>query len=80
MNFEINKERYAEAVRSAYRNQRNNSYAHYIFSSTSLAEFGIPQSETERLALHCTRNKSISVKSYIPLGYEEIKAIFDLCY
>lgn len=47
--FEINKERYAEAVRSAYRNQRNNSYAHYIFSSTSLAEFAQRNAEVAHI-------------------------------
>ena len=47
--FEINKERYAEAVRSAYRNQRNNSYAHYVFSSTSLAEFAQRNAEVAHI-------------------------------
>ncbi len=46
---------------------------------SSLSDFGLDASVTEKLAAHCTLNDTIKVKSYIPLGQKEIKDIFDLC-
>lgn len=46
---------------------------------SSLSDFGLDASVTEKLAAHCTLNDTIKVKSYIPLGLKEIKEIFDLC-
>ncbi len=45
-----------------------------------LSDFDIPESKIERLADLCTFNKTRTIKSYIPLGFEEIKSIFELCY
>ena len=47
---------------------------------TKLSDFNIPKDKVEQLAIHCSQNKTISVKSYIPLGYKEVKEIFELCY
>ena len=46
---------------------------------TTLRELGIYQKDIETLALNCSRNKTITVKNYIPLGYTEIKQIFEIC-
>ena len=45
---------------------------------TSLLDFNIGKEKVEELALHCSKNKTTFVKSYIPLGYEEMKEIFTL--
>ena len=45
-----------------------------------LREFSIPEDCTERLSELCTFNKTRTVKSYIELGFKEIKEIFDSCY
>ncbi len=45
-----------------------------------LSDFGIPKEKVERLSDLCTYGKTRTVKNYIPLGYDEIKSIFELCY
>ena len=45
-----------------------------------LREFGIPKDCTERLAELCTFHKSRTLKTYVELGFDEIKEIFDSCY
>ena len=45
-----------------------------------LHEFDIPEDCTERLAELCTFSKTRTIKSYIELGFDEIKEIFDSCY
>lgn len=45
-----------------------------------LREFGIERSAIDRLAELCSFNKTRTVKSYIPLGFNEIKEIFELSY
>ena len=47
---------------------------------SSLSDFNIPKEKLEDLAIHCSKNKTITVKSYIPLGYKEVKEIFNLCF
>ena len=47
---------------------------------TKLSDFGITKDKTERLADLCTYGKTRAVKNYIPLGYKEIKEIFDSCF
>ena len=47
---------------------------------SKLSEFGIDKSALPRLAELCTYGKTRTVKSYIPLGYDEILAIFESCY
>ncbi|MBQ8427512.1 MAG: iron-containing alcohol dehydrogenase [Clostridia bacterium] len=44
-----------------------------------LSDFNIDKEKINRLAELCTYNKTRTVKSYIPLGYEEIKQIFIIC-
>ena len=46
---------------------------------TKLSEFGIKESDIDALALNCSHFKTRVVKSYIPLGYEEVKEIFNSC-
>ncbi len=46
----------------------------------SLREFNIPEDCTAKLSELCTFNRQRVVSSYIDLGYEEIKEIFDSCY
>lgn len=47
---------------------------------TRLSEFGIEQGKEERLADLCTNNKTRTIKNYIPLGFKEVKEIFESCY
>ena len=51
----------------------------FVGMPSSLSEFGIPESCTERLSDLCTFGKSRSVKSYIDMDYNVIKEIFDSC-
>ncbi len=44
-----------------------------------LSDFNIPESSIERLAELCTYGRTRTIKSYIPLAFEEIKSIFELC-
>ncbi len=46
----------------------------------SLREFNIPAECTARLSELCTYNRQRTIPSYIDLGYDEIKEIFDGCY
>jgi len=46
----------------------------------SLSEFGIEKSAIDRLANLCTFNKTRTVKSYIPLGFNEVKQILELSF
>ena len=45
-----------------------------------LSEFGIVRENCERLAELCTFGKTRTVKSYITLGFKEIKEIFESCF
>ncbi len=47
---------------------------------TKISDYDIPKESLGLLADRCTYGKTRTVKSYIPLGYEEIKEIFELCY
>lgn len=47
---------------------------------TRLRDFGIKEEDLEKLALLCTFNKTTTVKSYIPLGFDEILEIFKLAF
>ena len=46
----------------------------------TLGEFGIDKSAVPRLADLCTFGKTRTIKSYIPLGYEEVKEILELSF
>lgn len=45
-----------------------------------ISDFGIEKDSIDALALSCSFNKTRTVKSYIPLGYDEIKEIFSICF
>ncbi len=47
---------------------------------TKLSDFGLAQSCIERLADLCTYGKTRTIKSYIQLGFEQIKEIFELAF
>lgn len=47
---------------------------------SKLSDFGIDVSQIDLLADACTYNKTRQIKSYIPLGYNEIKEIFKTCF
>lgn len=47
---------------------------------TTIRELGIEKSAIDRLSDLCTYGKSRTIKNYIPLGYDQIKSIFELCY
>lgn len=47
---------------------------------TRLRDFGIPENCTEKLTNLCTFQNTRVVNSYIDLGADEIKAIFDSCF
>lgn len=46
---------------------------------SKLSDFNIGEEHIDALALNCTYNNTRTVKSYIPLGFKEIKDIFELC-
>ncbi len=45
-----------------------------------ISDFGIDKDSIDALALSCSFNKTRTVKSYIPLGYDEVKEIFSICF
>ena len=47
---------------------------------TSLSDFNIDKSKIDDLANKCTQNGATTVKSYIELGYSEVKEIFELAF
>jgi alcohol dehydrogenase YqhD (iron-dependent ADH family) len=47
---------------------------------TKLSDFDISDSQIDNLANLCTYNKTRTIKSYIDLGFSEIKEILKLCY
>lgn len=47
---------------------------------TKLREFGVAKNAMDRLAELCTYGKTRTIKSYLPLGYDQVKEIFESCY
>ena len=47
---------------------------------SKLSDFNIPFSSIEKLTNLCSNNNTRTINSYIPLGYKEIKEIFESCY
>lgn len=60
--------------------QKLREFFNSIGMPKTLAEFGIEKDDSDKLALSCTLNKSRTIKNYIPLGYQECKEIFEMCY
>ncbi len=46
----------------------------------TIREFNVPKESLDKLADLCTNGKTRVIKSYIPLGYNEVKEIFESCY
>ena len=55
-------------------------YFSSIGMPSRLSEFGIEKGKEDRLADLCTNGKTRAIKNYIPLGYKEVKEIFESCY
>ena len=55
-------------------------YFKFLEMPTKISDFGIEKDAVDRLCELCTYNRTRTVKSYISLGYDEIKAIFDSCF
>lgn len=55
-------------------------YFKFLEMPTKISDFGIEKDAVDRLCELCTYNRTRTVKSYIALGYDEIKAIFDSCF
>lgn len=47
---------------------------------TKLSEFNISKDRLDDLTNSCTKNGEISLKSYVPLGFKEVKDIFEMCF
>lgn len=60
--------------------EKMREYFKSIGMPTSLREFNIEKESIGRLSELCTYGKTRTVKSYVPLGYDEIKEIFELSY
>ena len=60
--------------------EKMSEYFKEIGMPTTLREFGIEREKIDRLAQLCSFNKTRTVKTYIPLDYEKMKEIFNLCY
>lgn len=56
------------------------NYFASIGMPTKLRDFGIPKESIPRLADLCTYGKTRTIKNYIPLGYQEIIDILNICY
>ena len=46
----------------------------------TIREFSVSKESLDKLADLCTNGKTRIIKSYIPLGYSEVKEIFESCY
>ncbi len=60
-----------------------NAMAEYfkaIGMPTRIREFGVPKGSLDKLADLCTNGKTRVIKNYIPLGFKEVKEIFESCY
>ncbi len=91
--YKQNPSRFAKLARSVFDVSEDNdekaallgitemqNFFTYIGMPSSLKDFNIPKEKIEDLTLMTTYNNTRTIKSYIPLGYSEIKAIFELAY
>ncbi len=46
----------------------------------TISEFNVPKESLDKLADLCTNGRTRVIKSYIPLGFNEVKEIFESCY
>ena len=60
--------------------KKMSEYFAKIGMPTRIREFGIEKGNEEIFALLTTNNNTRTIKNYIPLGYKEIKEIFESCY
>lgn len=72
-------EAYDEAA-AAEGIEKMSEFFGFLGMPLSLREFGIEKKSIERLTELCTFNRTRSVKSYVELDYDKIKAIYESCY
>ena len=60
--------------------RRMADYFAAIGMPTRLRDFGIPADSIPRLAELCSFGRTRAVKSYIPMDYDVVKDIFEMCY
>ena len=91
--YKYNTKRFAQFARSVWDINENDdniaavkgieameNYFSSIGMPLKLREFDIPSSAIDRLSDLCTFGKQRTIKTYIDLGYDDIKEIFSLCY
>lgn len=59
---------------------RQENWYKTIGMPTSLRELGVKQTDLEKLALMCSRNKTRTLDGYMKLGFDEILEIYRLAY
>ncbi len=60
--------------------EKMKQYFASIGMPVTLRELNVPKESFDRIADLCTFNKTRSVKTYIPLGFKEVKEILEICY
>lgn len=75
-NVDIDFEHPEVSINKAIDLQEN--YYKSIGMPTSLSELGVKESDLEKLALNCSRNKQRVLNGYKKLGYDEMLAIFKM--
>lgn len=60
--------------------EKMSEYFISIGMPSKISEFGVDRDSIERLADLCTFQKTRTIKSYITLGFNEVKEIFEACY
>lgn len=60
--------------------ERMREFFDEIGMPSKISEFGVPKERLDVLADLCTNGKTREIKSFIPLGFEQVKQIFELCY
>ena len=55
-------------------------YFAFLGMPTKLRDFNIPKDSIDKLSDLCTNGKTRVIKNYIPLGFNEVKEIFESCY
>lgn len=60
--------------------KKMSDYFKLLDMPSRLSDFNIPFDALDKLTLLCTNNNTRTIKSYIPLGYKEVKDIFELAF
>lgn len=60
--------------------QKMSEFFSSIGMPSTLREFNVPKEAIDKLVQLCTFNYTRTIKSFVPLGKDELKEIFELCY